>query len=66
MKSLAFLSGLPRTGTTVLSSILNQNAKIHCTSTSGLLHFLSGVDQVYQQTSGRYKNTNSTQLKKYF
>lgn len=66
MKSLVFLSGLPRTGTTVLASLLNQNPKLHCTSTSGLLHFLSGVDYTYQQVSQRYKATNSSQLKNIF
>lgn len=66
MNSLVFLSGLPRTGTTVLSSILNQNPKIHCTSTSGLLDFLSGVNHVYNKVSERSSEFNEKQLKNIF
>jgi sulfotransferase len=66
MKSLLFLSGLPRTGTTVLSSILNQNPNIHCTSTSGMLDFLAGVNYVYNQTSERSLKFNEDQLKNIF
>jgi sulfotransferase len=66
MKSLSFLSGLPRTGSTLLASILNQNKKIHCTSTSGLLDFLSGVNYVYNETSKRSLEFNEVQLKSIF
>lgn len=40
MKKFYFLSGLPRTGSTVLSSILNQHPNIHSSETSGLLELL--------------------------
>jgi sulfotransferase len=66
MKSLLFLSGLPRTGTTVLSSILNQNPNVHCTSTSGLLDLLSGVNYVYNEVSNRSLEFNEYQLKNIF
>jgi len=66
MSKLYFLSGLPRTGTTLLSSLLNQNPQIHCTSTSGLLDFLSGVDYVYGEISQRYKTIDGAQLKNIF
>lgn len=35
-KKLYFLSGLPRSGSTVLAAILNQNPQAHVTTTSGL------------------------------
>lgn len=66
MKTIYFLSGLPRTGTTVLSSIINQNKNIHCTSTSGLLDFLSGVNYAYNKVSERSFDFNKDQLKNIF
>ena len=42
-QKMFFLSGLPRTGNTLLSAILNQNPDIYCTPISnfaGGLHFL--------------------------
>lgn len=41
MKTFHFLSGLPRTGSTVLESLLNQNPEIYVTPTSPLLHLLN-------------------------
>lgn len=38
MKTLHFLSGLPRSGSTVLSSILNQNPDVYVTPTSPMLN----------------------------
>jgi hypothetical protein len=38
-----FLSGLPRSGSTVLSSIFNQNPQIHSTSTSGLIAIMGAI-----------------------
>lgn len=35
-KKFAFLSGLPRSGSTVLANILMQNPSFHCSATSGL------------------------------
>jgi hypothetical protein len=43
MKNIYFLSGLPRSGSTVLAAILNQNPKIHTTATSGLIDMLVGT-----------------------
>ena len=43
MKKIYFLSGLPRSGSTVLAAILSQNPKIHTTSTSNLLDTLVGT-----------------------
>jgi len=43
MKNIYFLSGLPRSGSTVLAAILNQHPSVHATSTSGLLDVLIGT-----------------------
>lgn len=42
-KQLFFLSGLPRSGSTLLAAILNQNPKAHVTTTSGLVFALNGL-----------------------
>ncbi len=47
---LYFLSGLPRSGSTVLSSILNQNPKIHSTSTSGLIDIMGSVCSTWESS----------------
>jgi hypothetical protein len=43
MKSIYFLAGLPRSGSTVLAALLNQHPSLHATSTSGLLDILVGT-----------------------
>jgi len=43
MKPIYFLSGLPRSGSTVLAGILNQHPSVHASSTSGLLDMLLGT-----------------------
>jgi len=45
-----FMSGLPRSGSTVLSSILNQNPKIHSTSTSGLIELMGAVCNTWESS----------------
>jgi hypothetical protein len=40
-----FLAGLPRSGSTVLAAILNQNPKLHVTATSGLISIMGAVAQ---------------------
>ena len=42
-KTLHFLSGLPRSGSTVLAAILNQNPMTHVSTTSGLVQALDGL-----------------------
>ena len=42
-KQLHFLSGIPRSGSTVLAAILNQNPMTHVSTTSGLVHALDGL-----------------------
>jgi len=62
-KQIYFLSGFPRTGTTLLSCILNQNPEIYVSSTSGLLDFLAGIGNLYHQVSERYDSVNPSQIK---
>lgn len=40
-----FLSGLPRSGSTLLSAILNQNSQIHVSSSSPVVHLLWSNEQ---------------------
>lgn len=49
MKKLHFLSGIPRSGSTVLSAILNQNPNTHVSTTSGLVHALDGLANTWAQ-----------------
>lgn len=50
MKSLHFLAGLPRSGSTVLSSILNQHPQVHSTSTSGLIDLMGSLCMVWESS----------------
>ncbi len=43
-----FLSGLPRSGSTVLAAILNQNPQTHVSTTSGLVHALDGLANTWR------------------
>ena len=42
-KTLHFLSGIPRSGSTVLAAILNQNPDTHVSTTSGMVHALDAL-----------------------
>ena len=46
-KTLHFLSGLPRSGSTVLAAILNQNPVTHVSTTSGLVHALDSLANIW-------------------
>lgn len=46
MRKLCFLTGLPRSGTTLLANLLCQNPDVHATATSGLLDTLRAVRDV--------------------
>ncbi len=45
-----FLSGLPRSGSTVLSSILNQHPQIYSTPTSGLIDILGSICATWENS----------------
>ncbi len=49
MISLYFLSGLPRSGSTVLAAVLNQHPQLHVTPTSGLIDLMGGICQQWEQ-----------------
>ena len=53
-QNLLFLSGLPRSGSTVLGSILNQHPDIHVTPTSPLSDFLCLVDENFLKLDTAY------------
>lgn len=63
MKTFHFLSGLPRTGSTVLCSILNQNPKVYVTPTSPLLGLLNHNQDAFWQLEEVIANPNKEQLK---
>ncbi len=43
MKTIHFVAGLPRSGSTLLCNILNQNPKFHATATSGILDIVLAI-----------------------
>lgn len=43
MKKISFLCGLPRSGSTILSKILNQHPQLFCTGTSPVLDYISNA-----------------------
>ncbi len=45
MKSIYFLGGLPRSGNTLLSAILNQNPNVYCSPISPLLDHIKNLDE---------------------
>lgn len=49
MKPVYFLSGLPRSGNTLLSALLNQNPSIFVSATSPLFEHLYAIDQLCLQ-----------------
>ena len=61
-KTLHFLSGIPRSGSTVLAAILNQNPMTHVSTTSGLVHALDGLANTWH--SAGLLNENDPERKK--
>lgn len=49
-KQIHFLSGIPRSGSTVLAAILNQHPTVHVSTTSGLVHALDGLANTWHST----------------
>lgn len=56
MKKIHFLSGIPRSGSTVLAAILNQNPMTHVSTTSGLIQGLDGLANTWSSTPLLDKN----------
>jgi len=61
-KQFFFLSGLPRSGSTVLTAMLNQNPQIYATSTSPLLDFLYLTEQQWKENPSVVANPNQNQI----
>lgn len=61
-KTLHFLSGIPRSGSTVLAAILNQNPLTHVSTTSGLVHALDGIANAWHK-SGLLKDNDPSYSK---
>jgi len=54
-KTLHFLSGIPRSGSTVLAAILNQNPDVHVSTTSGLVAALNGLATTWHNAEMLWK-----------
>jgi sulfotransferase len=62
-KKYYFLAGLPRSGSTVLSAILNQNKKIHSTATSGLIEIMGSACSSWENSpSTLAQNTSKKEI----
>ena len=58
MKKIYFLSGLPRSGSTLLAAILNQHPSVHTTTTSGLLDTIAGTLEGWNKSLAVQSNIN--------
>ena len=54
MKQLFFLSGIARSGSTLLGSILNQNPDIYVTPTSPLMDIFCLTEEIYNKMETQY------------
>lgn len=61
-KTFHVLSGIPRSGSTVLAAILNQNPAMHISTTSGLVQALDSVANTWANESLLSKNDPSRTL----
>jgi sulfotransferase len=48
-KTIHFIAGLPRSGSTLLANLLSQNPRCHASATSGILEVLFGVRNHWDQ-----------------
>lgn len=58
MKKVHFIAGLPRSGSTLLCNILNQNPKFSATGTSGVLGLLVGIRDSWESSSELMASAN--------
>lgn len=57
MKTFHFMSGLPRSGSTLLTALLNQNPNIHTSTNSPLLDTIHYTEEYLLYNSEQYKAT---------
>lgn len=50
-KTIHFISGLPRSGSTLLCNILNQNPRYHATSSSGILDIILAIRNQWENVT---------------
>ncbi len=50
-KTIHFIAGLPRSGSTLLCNILNQNPRFHATSTSGILDIVLAIRNQWENVN---------------
>lgn len=50
-KTIHFMAGLPRAGSTLLCNILNQNPRFHATSTSGILEIILAIRNQWENVT---------------
>jgi len=62
MKTFHFLSGLPRSGSTVLTAILNQHPEVYVTPTSPMLDILIENQNAWRNLPSFIANPNEKQL----
>jgi sulfotransferase len=58
MKELHFIAGLPRSGSTMLASILHQNPQVHSEAVSGLHPIFSSVHANWNEVASNNENPN--------
>jgi sulfotransferase len=64
MKKLHFISGIPRSGSTLLCNLLNMNDAFHATATSPILEVLNGIRHTYSHNVV-YKTNNRLEQYEY-
>lgn len=62
MREVVFLSGLPRTGSTVLASMLNQHPGVHATTTSPVADLVASTIEVWPNISRALINPDKRQV----
>ena len=63
MKTFHFLAGLPRSGSTVLSALLNQHPDVHASATSGLCELMVSTFQTWKNSDAEQSSTSVLQIK---
>jgi hypothetical protein len=64
MRPIHFLCGLPRSGSTVLAAILNQNPYIHTSTTSGVASILLGALDAWRNSDAAQASTGIPDIKR--